>query len=208
MGWNSVPHYRPPAGSGETRLRVRAAKYYQASRLFDSLAMAQLYTPAKQLAEQQDLLKDGDKYLASFSLMDESNQASLRKAAQSITPESLDVELEGNWATTWGEYLLPTANSEITVKLDILVWVRSAGDWWIYTWTLPEIAAYGNPPDESYELLRSSKLEKSRQLAREMRQKQLQAEQPPESQETQDVDASPGGDSSQNQVGDTTGKSE
>lgn len=208
MGWNSVPHYRPPKDSGEARLRERAAKYYKATRLFDYLAMSQLYTPAKQVAQQQELLEDNEKYLASFSMFDETNQAGLLKSAQSITPDSLEVKLEGDWAATWGVAKYPTANTELTIQLEKMVWVRSGGDWWIYTWTLPEIAAYGNPPDESYEMLKKRKIEEKRRLAKEMRQQQLQAEQQAEPQTTEDTDASTGGDSAQSQAGDTPGADE
>lgn len=195
LGWNSVPHYRPPAASGETRLRERAAQYYKATRLFESLKMSQLYTPAKQLAEQADLLQKSEKFLATFAALEESNQSNLRTAADSITPGSLELELEGGWATTWGSCVYPTENSQVTIKLDTMVWVRSGGDWWIYTWTKPEIAAYGNPPDASYELLKKRKMEELQRLAREYEQSQRLAEQqqaPP-----LDADSTAPGDGSQ-----------
>ena len=201
LGWNSTAHYRPPAESGAERLRERAAEYYRASTLFDYLAMAQLYTPAKQIAEQQVLLESAKKYQVSFSQLAKANQAALRTVAQAISPAALEVELDGNWASTGGNYLYPAGSSEISLEFDQMVWVKSEGDWWIYTWTKPEISAYGNPPDASYKLLRQRQLEESRRLARE-RQQQLEAEQLALPPVVDNNDTSTGGESTLGQPGD------
>ena len=61
-GWLSVPHYRAPKECGEDRLREQAVEYYAAMRRIDYLAVVQLFTPARQLKETEELEKSRDEY--------------------------------------------------------------------------------------------------------------------------------------------------
>jgi hypothetical protein len=177
-GWQSVPHYSPPPAADEARLRERAAEFYRASRVFDTLTMGRTYTPARQLAETEKLQQDAEEKRRMFEQLDAESRSNLEISATSVDPAALSVEIDGDWAETSGTCTYPAGETEVEVKLERLVWVRSGGDWWVYTWTNPEIAAYGNPSLEAMKLLRERRASEARQKAQEYK-RQLELKKQP-----------------------------
>ena len=175
-GWQSVPHYQPPAAADEARLRQRAAEYYRATRVFDMQAMARLYSPARQAADAQALLADIELKRGMWQQLDQESRSNLEVSAESVDAAALDVSIDGDWAETSGTCSYPAGNSQVEVTLDRMIWIRTGGDWWIYTWKTPEIAAYGNPPLEAMELLKQRRTMENRQKAQEYR-RQIEQEQ-------------------------------
>jgi hypothetical protein len=155
VGYLSVPHYNPPHNAGEPRLRERAAAYYQASRRFDMQGMARLYTPAYQLSKDGKLAKIVEANNLQRSRSSEAKLREFEAAARGIDPAHIETQVDGDWAVTSGTANLPAADGKPAqrVPLETIVWVRSAGDWWVCQMQYDEIRSYGNPPDFARNLL-------------------------------------------------------
>jgi hypothetical protein len=146
--------YRPePRPADEARLRARALAYYRAAKVFDFRTMASLYTPARQLDEERELRELVAKRSKEFATFQAETKSDLQFSADSIKAEELSLGINGNWATTEGSSAVRLEGEDGRIALEKLVWVQSGGDWWIYSMKLPELAAYGNPPDNLRELL-------------------------------------------------------
>jgi hypothetical protein len=115
--------------------------------------MTQLFTPAQQLAQAEALAKKAAEFRGQFDKSDDKTKADLRYAADSITTDRISVEIDGDWALTNGEYSMPADGGDFKVPADILVWVRSGGDWWIFQLEDEPLNHYGNPPDKMREPL-------------------------------------------------------
>ena len=152
-GYLLRPRYQPPAESGEARLRQRAVEFYRAQCLVDYGTIARLYTPARQVDEQQELRAEIDKFAETVRHFQPDTLSDLAASAETVTADALEVEIDGDWAVTAGERLIVTEGYEIPTELDQVVWVRNGGDWWIYTMTQAELIAYGNPPDFARKLV-------------------------------------------------------
>lgn len=147
LGLAAAPRYHPPADSGEARLRERAAGFYRAQRLFDYLSIARYFTPARQHVEGIELARFAAGRAAQRRGFDKQTIADFEKSAATITPDSIEVELDGDWAVTRCTCTVIVEGVEVPMPLDAEVWVRSGGDWWVYQLTNAELEAYGNPPD-------------------------------------------------------------
>jgi hypothetical protein len=145
-GWLATPRYRPPADDGEERLAARVVQYYQASRVLDYAAMCQLFTPARQLADTDQLHRGIAEKRAALKAMGPAALKDLQFSADSVTADRIDLEIEGDWAVAGGDCDIAVASGTIPAPLPETVWVRNAGDWWLYTMTVAELNAYGNAP--------------------------------------------------------------
>lgn len=154
-GWLISPRYRAPADDGEARLRQRAVEYYRASRELDYATMCQLFTPARQLAEAEQLRGEIADKRDTYQALADATKQDLEFAAGSITEERIDLQVEGDWAVVGGTCDIAGESGPRALPLTETVWVRNAGDWWLYSLTYEELNAYGNPPDfarEKFEL--------------------------------------------------------
>jgi hypothetical protein len=176
LGRALAPRYHAPVDSGEARLRARAVELYQAGRLFDMLKIHQLYTPARQLAEKDALLKEATKQGSRWDTFDEKTKKEQEASAAKVVPDSVQVQLytgDGwGWAVTSGKAVLLVEGQEIEQQLEQVIWVQNNGDWWIYEQTPDELNAYGNPPDPILKILQSparrqQQYERARQAAQE-----------------------------------------
>lgn len=154
-GYFTVPHYQPPQEAGEARLRDRAAAYYQSSRRFDMAGMARLYTPAYQLGKDGKLGKIVEANRLQRSRTSADKLGEYEAMARGIEPAQIDTVIEGEWAVTSGTAALPAdgENAGKRMPLETIVWVRSAGDWWVYQLQNDELLHYGNPPDFARKVL-------------------------------------------------------
>lgn len=146
-GWVAAPRYTPPPDDGEERLRQRAVEFFRAQQRFDQAAIQQLYTPARQLAEAADLREVAREKEKLYANMHESTKSDLEENARGITPERITIEREGDWALTSGSSMISEDGYDFPLELGKVAWYRDAGEWWIFEMRLPELAAYGNPPD-------------------------------------------------------------
>jgi hypothetical protein len=151
LGRILAPRYHAPADSSDARLKSRAVELYQAGRLFDAQRIRQLYTPARQAADADQLLKEAKRQHAYWNELDDAARAEQTESAKKITLDLIEVESyigEGwGWAITSGTAPLLVDGHEVPQTLDRVVWVLADGDWWIYDRTPVELNAYGNPPD-------------------------------------------------------------
>lgn len=158
-------NYRPaPKEATEAELCERALAYYKAGKVFDFRTMASLYTPAYQLdatAELRDLVARRTREFASFKA---ETREDLQYSSDSITPDRIEVEINGRWAKSKGSCLVRTGIEDGVIGLETLVWVQDGGHWWIYQMKLPELAVYGNPPDNLRELLSRPKSDARREI--------------------------------------------
>ena len=146
-GWLLAPRYTPPADDGEARLRARATEYYRALQTKDLWTINRLYSPARQVADRDDLVKLAEYEAGLFERFQDKTKEQLRGNAAGILPENLEVEIDGDWAVTSGVLIMTQEEQEIPVPLGEMSWVRTGGDWWIYIRRPSELNAYGNPPD-------------------------------------------------------------
>jgi hypothetical protein len=146
-GWLTTPRYRPPAEADEERLMERAVAYYKASRLLQYEAMCQMYTPARQLAEAEALRSVIDERQATRRALADKTIENLQFSADSVSAEHIELKVEGDWAVAGGTYMMAGESGTFPLPLEDTVWVRDAGDWWIYSLKFEELNAYGNPPD-------------------------------------------------------------
>jgi hypothetical protein len=148
-GYATVPHYYRPASNGEDRLRERAAEYYRQAHLLRLDEMQKFFTPAHQVGTAEKLLKESAKNREASAKASKTTLEQLKKSVQSITPESLELQRQGNWAVTGGSYVVPGegGNPSVPIPLENVVWLRTSGDWWVYVLEENELACYGNPPD-------------------------------------------------------------
>ena len=153
-GWFSAAEYRPPADSGEERLEQRALEFYRASSTFDYETMVQLYTPAQQVADSEELNKKARRWKDTFEVdFDEDHRRDLLATADALTSDDLEIRLEGDWALITGLHDVYAEGRPVRMQLDPSVWVRTGGDWWMYQMSVPELSAYGNPPDFARKIL-------------------------------------------------------
>ena len=156
-GWLTLPRYTPPADSGEARLRERAEQFYRAIQIKDHGTLAQLYTPARQIAEAEELRQKAIDEAQLFQRFQEDTREQLAENAKSIHAAELEVEIEGDWAVTAGSVTAVHHDGEeersIEIPIGQLVWVRSGGDWWVYKRKNSELNAYGNPPQFALNVL-------------------------------------------------------
>ncbi|MCH7471374.1 hypothetical protein IIA79_00275 [bacterium] len=153
LGYATAQRYAAPQESGEERLRQRAEALYTAQRLFDVAAIGRIFTPARQHAETDELLDNAAKQAAVFKSFKHETREELKQSAATISGADLEVELEGDWAVTWGKAKYYMDGIEIPITLEKVVWMRSGGEWWVYQMTDDELIAYGNPPDFAREPL-------------------------------------------------------
>jgi len=146
-GWLATPRYRSPADSGEGRLKERAVEYYKASRRLDYGAMCVLFTPARQMTEADQLRRDIRDKQATYEAMNEATKKNLQFSADSVTAERIVLEIEGDWAVANGSCDIQGDSGPLTIPLPDTVWVRTDGEWWLYSLKNEELNAYGNPPD-------------------------------------------------------------
>lgn len=142
-----APRYQAPPAADEARLRQRAVEYYQASRTFKYDRIVQLFTPAYQMEGSDSIQRLADQFAGKFATFDSATQKELRTAAESIKPERLKVLVDGDWAQTSGKYDYGVEGQQVELPLEDVVWVRTAGDWWIFQLQNPEILRYGLPPE-------------------------------------------------------------
>lgn len=153
IGYLTMPRYRAPAVGGEERLRQRAVEFYRAQKQVDYLAMARMFTPARQLADGEALKGDARDRARESARFSESTKSDLKKTANAITSDLIDVEVKGRWAVTRGESTVFTEGHQLDVPLDDMVWVEVEGDWWVYSMTPDELNAYGNAADFARKVL-------------------------------------------------------
>jgi hypothetical protein len=146
-GWLTTPRYRPPADSGEDRLRERALEYYKASRELDYQRMSRLFTPARQESEEAQLRDEIAEKQETYRSLNEETKQDLKSIADSITPDRLTFDVEGDWAVAGGTCDIMTAEGLRPLPLSDTVWVRDSGDWWLFSLKNAELNAYGNPPE-------------------------------------------------------------
>jgi hypothetical protein len=146
-GWLLAPRMHVPRMGKEELLRQRAVAYYAASRRLDRLGMLRLTTPARQLAQADKLREDARKIAETAARQPADQRREAEETAAGIKPEDIEVQLEGNWATTTGKYNLIIAGQKIPSQLDRTLWVYDDGQWWQYSFEPPERNAYGHPPD-------------------------------------------------------------
>lgn len=155
--WLTMPRYTPPANGGEARLRERAEQFYRAIQIKDHWTLAQLYTPARQIAEAEELRQKAIDEEALFLRFQEDTREQLRANMDTIHADELTVEIEGDWAVTTGNVTVMQNFGEETLPVEIpigqLVWVRTGGDWWVYKRVNSELNAYGNPPQFALRVL-------------------------------------------------------
>jgi len=156
-GYFSVPHYYRPASSGEARLRERAADYYRDSVSMQLDKMQRFFTPPHQLDDTKDLLKRSGEIRKERDKSPESMLGPLRQQAESIKPEELTVDSDGTWAVVGGSYTVVGKGKDpsVSIPLSKTVWVRRAGEWWIYLLKPSELACYGNPPEFARQIVAS-----------------------------------------------------
>lgn len=153
LGFALAPKYQPPNASGQGRLRQRAEEFYRGLRQLDYSAAARMMTPARQYADTTDLRGKIDMTADSRHKLTSGARDVLAKAAQTIVAERLELQVEGNWAVTSGTCATYNEGVEIPMLLEQLVWVWTDGDWWNYSMSTAELAAYGNPPDFARQIL-------------------------------------------------------
>jgi len=157
LGFAAAPHYRPPAESGEARLRARAVQFYRAQLSFDFWGIAQCYTPAQQLAQASKLADFAASRASQRQGFDEATLKDLQRSADTVTADKLTVQIEGDWAVTGGTVEVVVEGGQVPYPLEQEVWVRTGGEWWMYSMSNEEMAAYGNPPDFARQLLTKRK---------------------------------------------------
>ena len=153
VGWLRTPHYAPPPLADEARLRERATDFYRAQRLMSFEHMIQLYTPARQLKQEEELAAKLAETEQIFRGFDQAALDDQRRSADAVSSETLEVEVDGDWAITTGQATQFAYGSELPRDLEKQVWVRTGGDWWLYEMMIPELGAYGNPPAEWRKML-------------------------------------------------------
>ncbi len=146
-GWLTTPRYTPPAEAGEARLRERALTYFKASRLLDYETMCRLYTPARQLADAEQLRGEITERKETYRALADKTIEDLQFSADSIDAGDIELTIEGDWAVAGGTYEMTGESGSYSLPLLETVWVRDSGDWWVYSLTFEELNAYGNPPD-------------------------------------------------------------
>lgn len=146
-GYLLAPRYQAPADSSEAHLKERAAEYYKAIQVRDHGTMGCMYTPARQLAESEKLRDMALEQAQMFQNFKPETRATFEATAESITADSIDVELDGDWAVTTGMATTDAGGSPIPIGLGEVVWVRNSGEWWVFSMTYDELNAYGNAPD-------------------------------------------------------------
>ncbi len=144
----TAPRYKAPPAADEARLRERAVEYYKASRLFDYAHLARMFSPANQQLNTEEVQRQVAKFGGQFPGFDALTQKNLRDAAAGIKPELLELTVDGDWARTGGKGEYPVEDQTVQIPLNDVVWVRTAGDWWVYQLLNPEIQYYGLPPEE------------------------------------------------------------
>jgi hypothetical protein len=152
-GYLLQPQHEPAMDAGEMRLRERAEAYYRASRLTDFHSMATHFTPARQYSEMEELRERSETVAKTRAEFPEDQKQEQQKSAEAVSGSELDVQMEEGWAVTSGMSTLYAEGGALPFKLDQVVWVRNAGEWWVYAMTEAELNAYGNPPEFAREIL-------------------------------------------------------
>jgi hypothetical protein len=152
LGWALAPRHQPAPGDREAQLRHRATEFYRASRTLDKLRMSQLFTPARQQALTETLLKEAENSRKLYESMTPEVKREMQATAQTVQPDKLELRVEGDWAVTTGPYVLHADGNELKQRLDETVWVYDRGDWWVFGFHLSEYNTYGNPPDFALQL--------------------------------------------------------
>jgi len=142
-----------PHDETQAELQAKAVEYYKASKVFDFRTMASLYSPAYQQAEAAELRDLAARRVREFSNFKEQTRKDLQYSADSISLESVRVEVEGDWAVSSGTFKMNIDGQDNNIDLEEMVWLRSDGQWWIYQLKPIELSAYGNPPDRFRQLL-------------------------------------------------------
>jgi hypothetical protein len=153
-GYLLAPRYQVPEDSSEAYLQGRAAEYYRAIQVRDHGTMGCMYTPARQLAESERLRNMALEQAQMFSNFQPETRATFLATAESIDADSIDVELEGDWAVTTGIATTDAGGTPVPIGLGEVVWVRDSGEWWVFAMTYDELNAYGNPPDFARKILK------------------------------------------------------
>jgi gas vesicle protein len=151
-GWQLAPRMDVPRVDKETLLRQRAAEFYAASRRLDKWTMVRMYTPARQFEDAEKLRTEAENAARTAQKQSAEAKREQEQTAASITPESLEVRIERDWATTGGSYSLVAFDQQIPAQLDRTLWVFDAGQWWVYSWEIVERNAYGHQPDFAMDL--------------------------------------------------------
>jgi hypothetical protein len=152
VGYLLAPKMHVPRMDKKQLLVQRAVQYYAASRRLDRWTMVRMFTPARQI-EQADKLRDeaeGIARAAAARSADERKEA--EETAGGIKAADLDVQIEGNWAVTSGNYDLIAFGQHIPAALDRIAWVYDDGQWWQYNFENVERNSYGHPPDFAMDL--------------------------------------------------------
>lgn len=157
LGYYIAPRYQLPHEAGQGRLRKRAVMFYSALRQMDYGSATRMMTPARQYAEAAKLRVEAQATKRRQEKLSTDARASLKKNADSIQADKLDIRIEGNWALTSGLSDVYEAGQPVTLPLEELVWICINGDWWNYDLTNAELAAYGNPPDFARDALMAKK---------------------------------------------------
>jgi len=153
-GYLLAPRYQTPAGSSEGYLQERAAEYYRAIQVRDHGTMGRMYTPARQWAESEKLRNMALEQAQMFQNFKPETRATFEATAGSINADSIEVELEGDWAVTTGTATTDAGGTPVPIGLGEVVWVRNSGEWWVFSMTYDELNAYGNPPDFARKILK------------------------------------------------------
>jgi hypothetical protein len=146
-GWLLAPRMDVPRLGKEELLRQRALEYYQASRRLDRLTMAQMFTPARQLEQADELRKEAEQVATRAAAQSEQMRKEAEETARGVQAKNLRLEIEGDWAVTSGSYEIVAFKQRVEAQLDRVAWVYDDGQWWQYNFELVERNAYGNPPD-------------------------------------------------------------
>lgn len=152
-GYLTTSRYTPPAAADEARLRERAEEFYHGMQLMDFSRMAQIYTPARQLADHAELKQIAADRARSFMHFKPETRAEMMASITTINAGELEVRIEGDWAVTGGNRLMQKDGQDVPVPLQPLVWMRTAGDWWVYQHKTCDLLHYGAPPDFARDLL-------------------------------------------------------
>lgn len=160
-GYLTASHYQAPAQGGDARLRERAETYYRAIQVKDYQVVTGLYTPARQLAEADELRKTISQQRKLFNSFKPETRKTLRANSLTVKAADLDVQLEGDWAVTNGsvtDYPYPDKpDKSVQIPIGKVVWMRTGGDWWVYQQKTSELQAYGNPPDFALRVIKMQK---------------------------------------------------
>jgi hypothetical protein len=145
---------RPRAhDEGIPELEAKVVRFYKAGKVFDYYTMSALYTPALQLDEAGELKDVAGRRKEEYSRFKEDTRKDLQFQADSISADSVELDIEGDWAVSSGVYRMNIDGEATEIPLEQLVWYRYMGQWWVFQNKPIELAAYGNAPDKFRMLL-------------------------------------------------------